>query len=96
MIINNSIQSVAGAYTKTSTGQVKPGARADTGRTGRDKDEIVLSDEARNFSAALQQAQGQSEAVRADKVSLYVSQMAAGTYTIDAHAIAGKMLQMRY
>jgi flagellar biosynthesis anti-sigma factor FlgM len=96
MIINNSIQSVTGAYTKNSTGQVKPGARADIGRTGGNRDEIVLSDEAKSFSAALQQVQGQSDMVRTDKVSLYASQMAAGTYIVDANAVAGKMLQMRY
>ena len=94
MIINNSIQSgVAGVYASQQTS-----VRKTTGvsQAVSDKDEIVLSSQAQSFSAALQKAKDASTDVRQDKVVFYENQIAAGTYNVDAQALAAKMLQTRY
>ena len=95
MIINNTLQAVTGAYTKNATSSVKNANKA-AASTPEKKDEIVLSQEAQNFSSTLQQLKNMSDDVRTDKVDFYEQQIANGTYNVDATDIADKMLQMRY
>jgi len=94
MIINNSIQAgVAGVYASQQTSVRKT---TGTAAAVSSKDEIVLSSQAQSFSAALQKAKDASTDVRQDKVVFYENQIAAGTYNVDAQALAAKMLQTRY
>lgn len=93
MIINNTIQAVTGAYASSTSSNVK--AKAKSNETVNAKDEIVLSSEAQNFSATLQQLKGRND-VRQDKVDYYAQQIQSGNYTVEANDIADKMLQMRY
>ena len=95
MIINNTLQAITGAYTKNATSSVKSANKA-VASTAEKKDEIVLSQEAQNFRSTLQQLKNMSDDVRTDKVDFYTQQIGAGTYAVNADAVAGKMLQMRY
>ena len=93
MMINTSVQSVAGVYAKNTATSVKKTAR---NSAIDNSDEIVLSSEVKSFSAALQQLQNTSGDVRQDKVDLYADQIANGTYDVSASNIAASMLQLRY
>ena len=94
MMINNTIQAVAGAYSTTASSTAAK-AKAKESTAVSAKDEIVLSNEARSFSATLQQLKGRND-VRQDKVDYYAQQIQSGNYTVEANDIADKMLQMRY
>lgn len=94
MMINNTIQAVAGAYSATASSTAAK-AKAKESTAVSAKDEIVLSNEARSFSATLQQLKGMDD-VRQDKVDFYTNQLAEGTYSVDAGMLADKILQTRY
>ena len=94
MMINNTIQAVAGAYS-TAASPTTAKAKAKESTAVSAKDEIVLSSEAKSFSATLQQLKGMDD-VRQEKVDFYTNQIAEDTYAVDAGMLADKMLQMRY
>lgn len=96
MIINNILQGIAGAYMKTvnqTTTQVK---RDGENPTQGGRDELVLSNNVRNFSSSLQAIRTSAEDVREDKVAFFKEQIENGTYQINAQGIAEKMMTMRY
>ncbi len=94
MMINTTVQSVAGVYASTGTTSAAK-AKAELAETVEGKDEILLSNEAQNFSSTLQKLKDM-DTVRQDKVTFYENQLAAGNYKAGATDIAGKMLQLRY
>jgi len=95
MIVNNTLQALAGAYTKTTASSIKNTAQVASIASAQ-QDEIVLSKEAQDFSFTLQKLKSMSTYVRTDKINYYENQLANGNYTVNAEDVAGKMLQMRY
>lgn len=93
MIIKNNVQSILTAYADNKT--VK-NMQTENKTAGTAKlDEVVLSSQAQEFSQVLQKAQSMSD-VRADRVNQVSMQIDAGTYAVNAAAIAEKMLNIRY
>ena len=62
------------------------------GRSGRRTDQVHISTEAQDFRRALEAVSNQPE-VRETRVAELRSQIANGTYTVDARAIAARLVQ---
>jgi len=94
MIINNNLQAVRSIYAKAAMNSTRSTKLADSKL--QEDDELVLSPEAKSFSATLQAIQNQSGDVRMDKVKYYEEKLASGEYKVDANALAAKILASRY
>lgn len=95
MIVNNNLQGIAGAYMR-NVNQVKTSAKNDKNQQANARDEIVISDTARTFSAPLGLLRSNADSVRADKVAYFAEQIASGNYTIDPQGIAAKIMTTRF
>lgn len=86
-IINNNIQKVLKIYNnQNSKKEIKSAARL-----GK-RDELKLSDEAREFQIALKALENTPD-VREEKIEEIRQQIQSGTYEIDSKKIAEKMLR---
>ncbi|BEU88776.1 hypothetical protein TAMA11512_22400 [Selenomonas sp. TAMA-11512] len=57
------------------------------------QDEVTISGMGQTFGEVLGRLHAAGDTVRADKVSYFAEEIAAGRYRIDAKDIAGKMLE---
>ena len=90
MIINNAIQSIAGAYAVN-----QPGATARRVQTAPTEkaDSYVPSQEGQNFRAMLQELKDTDE-VRTNKVEYFEKAVANGTYNVSSYDIAGSIMNL--
>lgn len=95
MFINKVVQSLASTYAKTSTATNKMESSSLV-KNLQKIDEIVLSKEARTFSATLKNIKAKLEDVRSEKVTHYKEQIEKGTYNIPSEQIATKIIDMRF
>lgn len=93
MMINN-IQGVAQLY---GVNQKKAPAANQVGiKEAAASDEVVLSETAQSFAQVLQKAQKNMGEVRQDRVDELTRRIAAGTYQVNAQAIADKLMKVSY
>ena len=92
MIINNTLQGVAGVY--SNSGSVNKVARAYR-QEGQLNDNIQISSQGQQFSEIMKKLKAGSD-VRMDKVAEYENMIASGAYQVSSRDLAEKILQYRY
>ena len=92
MIINGSLQGIAGVYANAGSNNKISKAYQKTESAG---DNIQISTQGQQFNEILCKLKSGSD-VRMDKVAMYENMLAAGTYQVDNGALADKLLQYRY
>ena len=92
MIINNTLQGVAGVY--SNSGSVNKVARAYR-QEEQLNDNIQISSQGQQFSEIMKKLKAGSD-VRMDKVTEYENMIASGAYQVSNHDLAEKILQYRY
>ena len=88
MIINNTIQAIAGAYSVNQPTAVR---RAQNTEQTAESDRYVPSQEGQSFRAMLQELKDTDE-VRANKVEYFEKAIADGTYNVSSYDMAGSLL----
>lgn len=88
----NKIQSVASIYGATQPTAVRR-TRQESAPEARD--EVVISAAGQSFSDMLRELKDTPE-VRPEKVDYYTQAIESGSYHVDAHDIAQKMLDLRF
>lgn len=91
MIINNTLQGVAGVYTNSAS--VKKLARAYQ-QEEPVNDNIQISSRGQQFSEIMKKLKAGSD-VRMDKVTEYENLIASGAYYVSSSDLADKILQYR-
>ena len=92
MIINNTLQGVAGVY--SNSGSVNKVARAYR-QEEQLNDNIQISSQGQQFSEIMKKLKAGSD-VRMDKVTEYENMIASGAYQVSNGDLADKILQYRY
>ena len=92
MIINNTLQGVAGVY--TNSGSVNKLAKAYR-QEAPVTDNIQISSQGQQFSEIMKKLKAGSD-VRMDKVTEYENLIASGAYQVSNGDLADKILQYRY
>lgn len=92
MIINNTLQGVAGVY--SNSGSVNKVARAYR-QEEQLNDNIQISSQGQQFSEIMKKLKAGSD-VRMDKVTEYENMIASGAYQVSSRDLAEKILQYRY
>lgn len=92
MIINNTLQGVAGVY--SNSGSVNKVARAYR-QEEQLNDNIQISSQGQQFSEIMKKLKAGSD-VRMDKVAEYENMIASGAYQVSSRDLAEKILQYRY
>lgn len=92
MIINNTLQGVAGVY--TNSGSVNKLAKAYR-QEATVNDNIQISSQGQQFSEIMKKLKAGSD-VRMDKVTEYENLIASGAYQVSNGDLADKILQYRY
>ena len=92
MIINNTLQGVAGVYSNSSS--VNKVARAYR-QEEQLNDNIQISSQGQQFSEIMKKLKAGSD-VRMDKVAEYENMIASGAYQVSSRDLAEKILQYRY
>ena len=92
MIINNTLQGVAGVY--TNSGCVNKLAKAYR-QEAPVNDNIQISSQGQQFSEIMKKLKAGSD-VRMDKVTEYENLIASGAYQVSNGDLADKILQYRY
>ena len=92
MIINNTLQGVAGVY--TNSGSVNKLAKAYRQEVPVN-DNIQISSQGQQFSEIMKKLKAGSD-VRMDKVTEYENLIASGAYQVSNGDLADKILQYRY
>ena len=92
MIINNTLQGVAGVY--TNSGSVNKLAQAYR-QEAPVNDNIQISSQGQQFSEIMKKLKAGSD-VRMDKVTEYENLIASGAYQVSNGDLADKILQYRY
>ena len=92
MIINNTLQGVAGVY--SNSGSVNKIARAYR-QEEQLNDNIQISSQGQQFSEIMKKLKAGSD-VRMDKVAEYENMIASGAYQVSSRDLAEKILQYRY
>ena len=92
MIINNTLQGVAGVY--SNSGSVNKVARAYR-QEEQLNDNIQISSQGQQFSEIMKKLKAGSD-VRMDKVAEYENMVASGAYQVSSRDLAEKILQYRY
>ena len=92
MIINNTLQGVAGVY--VNSGSVNKLAKAYRQETPVN-DNIQISSQGQQFSEIMKKLKAGSD-VRMDKVTEYENLIASGAYQVSNSDLADKILQYRY
>ncbi len=92
MIINNTLQGVAGVY--SNSGSVNKVARAYR-QEEQLNDNIQISSQGQQFSEIMKKLKAGSD-VRMDKVTEYENMIASGAYQVSNRDLAEKILQYRY
>lgn len=92
MIINNTLQGVAGVY--TNSGSVNKLAKAYR-QEAPVSDNIQISSQGQQFSEIMKKLKAGSD-VRMDKVTEYENLIASGAYQVSNGDLADKILQYRY
>ena len=92
MIINNTLQGIAGVY--SNSGSVNKVARAYR-QEEQLNDNIQISSQGQQFSEIMKKLKAGSD-VRMDKVTEYENLIASGAYQVSNGDLADKILQYRY
>lgn len=92
MIIRGNIQALAGAYNVSSASSTHSIYKTSAVKKS---DELVLSGEAKSFSAMLSKLQGMDE-VRPSRVDELKNEVNSGKYNVDSDKIALSLLNARY
>ena len=92
MIINNTLQGVAGVY--TNSGSVNKLAK-EYRQEAPVNDNIQISSQGQQFSEIMKKLKAGSD-VRMDKVTEYENLIASGAYQVSNGDLADKILQYRY
>ena len=92
MIINNTLQGVAGVY--VNSGSVNKLAKAYR-QEASVNDNIQISSQGQQFSEIMKKLKAGSD-VRMDKVTEYENLIASGAYQVSNSDLAEKILQYRY
>ena len=92
MIINNTLQGIAGVY--SNSGSVNKVARAYR-QEEQLNDNIQISSQGQQFSEIMKKLKAGSD-VRMDKVTEYENMIASGAYQVSNRDLAEKILQYRY
>ena len=92
MIINNTLQGIAGVY--SNSGSVNKVARAYR-QEEQLNDNIQISSQGQQFSEIMKKLKAGSD-VRMDKVTEYENMIASGAYQVSNGDLADKILQYRY
>ena len=92
MIINNTLQGVAGVY--VNSGSVNKLAKAYR-QEASVNDNIQISSQGQQFSEIMKKLKAGSD-VRMDKVTEYENLIASGAYQVSNGDLADKILQYRY
>lgn len=85
-------QAAASSRTGAAGGASEAGSTRGAGRGGRRADHVQLSPEAQEMQRALDAVADQPD-VRAERVAELRSRIADGTYSVDAKAIAARLVQ---
>lgn len=89
---NSALQALASLYSNDNVKSVK---RTQQAEGTSFKDELVLSQEAQSFSDLLNELKTMDE-VRDDKVDSLAQQVKAGTYKLDAAAVAERIMNLQF
>lgn len=94
MIINNTLQGMAGVYTNSGA-MNKVAKKYDQDAAATGAGDIQISSKAQQFNDILKKLSAQSE-VRQDKVVEYENLIASGKYSVSSQDLAERIMQFRY